>query len=303
MQKKITPMTKIKDNLKLFENIIYFGFDKSDIKVYELNKTRSKYNYGLDIDTKGVNSDFIRIFHFNKTGLSFAFSFFYKTIDNENNFYNIISIKPDNDNKNIISIRVPFNEFRDKLKELINVISVVQDSFKFSGLNYKTLSFGEKQNIIINSIKKVFKFENSQNIEDKIFNDTVNLIDEKYNILTKELKVLEKKLIKLKKEEKTYLDKIKSVEENKKVLLNSLEYSFKELEDIILKTKNEIRNEKLKIKNDKKYKELYSNIKKMEYSIIRQKSIINTFVLDIIKNKGLKGQPIGNKILKHYSLI
>lgn len=114
----------------------------------ELNKTEPKYNYNSfdsSVYTKGVESDFIRIYQDTKSEkLSFAFAF--------NNFNPdiskteiTVSIKND---KKFEAVHMNFDSFKEKLKGYLSILEVLN---KTNSLNFESC---------VQALKSVFVFSN-----------------------------------------------------------------------------------------------------------------------------------------------
>lgn len=123
-----TPMTKMQEHFRKLNELTSLIVNK-----IELTGRERKVNYYTYSESKGIDSDFIRIYA-NKSDKdqSFAFAF--------NNYQEgvektqiIVSIK---ENQNLISSHFSFADFKEKFREFLTLVSILKDS---DALTYKSL--------------------------------------------------------------------------------------------------------------------------------------------------------------------
>ena len=145
----MTPMKKLQDHFTRLNEFLLPIASK-----LELNKTEPKYNrnnFDSSVYTKGVESDFIRIYQDTKTDkLSFAFAF--------NNFNPdiskteiTVSIKND---KKFEAVHMNFDAFKDKLKGYLSILEVLN---KTNSLNFESC---------VQALKSVFVFSQEYSAPD-----------------------------------------------------------------------------------------------------------------------------------------
>ncbi len=129
MTKIPTPMQKLKRQMEILESFLMEGF-----KIKELNKTLPKKSdveiHHIDgtwgsINTKGVESDYLKIYDLNMNGtkqLSFALAFTFLNID-ENKQKVALSFK-DKTGKVVEGRAYNFLEFKEKLSFILDKIEI-----------------------------------------------------------------------------------------------------------------------------------------------------------------------------------
>ena len=240
-----TPMTKFSHQFKEIKNILKDNL--SHFKDTCLNKAEARYNwhstYSKGYQTKGVQSDFIRIFSLNKN-LSVAFSF--NEIETEDCF--IVATLKDGENirgskDTVKNTKERVRRFLEQLKTLVDIDECKEEKVKiiFNKVFIEENPYDERKDLkttIDRAEKKILKLKNNtqaKNIEkrqqdqDKIANKiekqlkdarkryNLDEIQKQYNQAFQKFRKYEEKL------EKTQMFK-----DHKKGLreLERLKYSF-----------------------------------------------------------------------------
>lgn len=286
------------EKFKVFENslnkISYF-------KKAEFSKVNSKF-YGFKGDiwnsyeskkSKGVVSDFVRIYNLEKYNFSIGFAF--ENFNSKENFLTSVNLKFKKDNKDIFYTQV-FNY--EQIKEILK--KSIKDIDKF------VLENPELQEDINSKTEKSFKreLERRENIIKKMFIQSFNLKDNIFEELSKDLD-FDKKIKELEKsiEEKineqnlinaSFLDKEEKLKQKKEEL--EKKYKIKELERQLKTLKNKIENdldvsfkhmEMGKLIDKYEENEKYIKEMKIEYQnlIIKFPKFISNQYLDNISEK------------------
>lgn len=197
----------------------------------DLNKSSSKYNRCNGNYSKGVESDYIRIYKMNKINnldFNFALSF----------------TNPEDSTKSLIQMTYKlgdtvfngkiykFEDFKDKLKEFINAISILKSLKSKSSEAVKT------------TIYTIFDFENQTSTENMMIEECQNKIDDELKELTEKESFLQSIN---KKRFSKYQNSSKEIDEFykrsvKELGIDVLKEQLKELNDILNNLMTEKRN-------------------------------------------------------------
>lgn len=223
MNKIVTPMSKLKDRFKVFEELLRNQnlFDKEVI----LQEKQPSVNYYTSEQLKGVDADFMKIWYLknsiNKLQYSLAFSF-YGIKDDENTLI-YLSYKITNEKKEEVTYRkkiLSFNDFKnclislnknlkfiieevntDSFLKVTTLIKAVETNFNFNDGNDVIVDLKQKmqkslEEKLSENIKKfdVLKEENLKKIE--TFKSVKTIVDRKEKSLKTKYKIekLEKEL-------------------------------------------------------------------------------------------------------------
>ena len=250
-------VSKYSKNFKHFQKL-------TGLKPINLNKVSSKYvwhyTYSKSYETKGVDSDFIRIYKIDQNN-SVAFAFNYKNLDEP---HVIVSIKTGD---NIDYSKHSENGFKAKFSTMMSVLKVLN---KTNGINTKSLK---------ESVNSVF-----------INNSDIN-VDKEYDDLLKEAK---KEVSKKKRKYEKNLKELALVEDELKTIKNLIlkkkeqfnkKYNIEELEK---KLRDARKKQKTAVANLEEKLELGKiKVKKrdLERKVYSMNSEIRKAVDDVCGNK------------------
>jgi len=205
--KKITPMARLKDHFKRFDKNV-----ASITSYFDLSKSKPKYNPYPDFDnvssshtysekdyySKGVKSDFIKIYKLNGTKDSFAFAF--DNIDSDIS-KNLIAVTIKLTDKDIISVVCSFKEFKTKIKSLNGFLEVLNS---MKQLNTTSL---------LATLDKTFGIKSPEQTADDISLEVKERVSKEVTALKKEVTVKKRSLTSSNKKLATILEKYNEVVE------------------------------------------------------------------------------------------
>jgi len=205
----MTPMKYLKDLFNDLNSIIGEPVD--------LNKSSPKeYRNGWEnIRTKGVKSDFIRIY---KSSDNKSFAFAFNNLDNKNGTITVLTKETISNNSYFLDRTFIFEDFKNRLKSFIKTMKILEKS--------KVLNADTKKE----TIYSIFDLDISKDEIDKLTNISFDELKLELKIIRSKVKLSKKKLINVTKEvekaekdfnlEKTKLRKELGIEELKLELIN-----------------------------------------------------------------------------------
>jgi len=276
MKKQMTPMQYLKDYFKELEELLG--------RPVELSKTNPKYDpyggeQGLGQYTKGVGSDFIRIYKIKKSPSVFSknsFAFAFNGLEGKTGTITITLKEIKNEKEKYHTKILKFEEFKEKLKYFIKTIKILKNS-------QENKLFITEDNIK-KTINEIFDIRNSEKeIKEMIKEEEKRFKEElkrtkgrlmrtknKFNSKTKNLEELENKLEKEVEELKEELG-IKRLEEELKKKREKLNKAVKKQKEEITKLEREVGRMRYDLMRvEREYKEEINNYLKSKPPVVKK---------------------------------
>ena len=254
----MTPMAYLKDHFEILKSII----GKNPV---ELNKSSPKTHYHCyeTIESKGVHSDFIRIYQISKTQ-SFAFAF-NGLEGKEGTITALWKIEGNSNTSDVYKEKIfKFEEFKSKLKMFNQTLSILKKS---KALNIET----QKE-----TFSTVFDIANSMKDKEILLKEClteikidVKPLKNKYNTNKRKLEAKSLEHIQIANEKDSKLKKL------------NIEYNIYALEEELKSLKNKIKD-KLK-KDTEKLQKVSSEKSRLETNLYSVKRELNYEVEELVK--------------------